>query len=412
MININLLREQPELFRDGVAKKNTDPNLIDRFLLLDEEWRKLKRVTDDLRASQKNLGPDAREEARLIKEEVQKNADQLTHIELERDTLISLIPNLPDSSVPAGKDDSENVVVKESGVKPIFNFPVNDYMDVAKGLIDTDRAARISGSRFGYIFGDLARLEFALIQFAIDTLTPYGFKMVLPPVMIHGDIMRKMGKGKFIDAGDAFSLSEDDLYLVGSSEQSIAPLYMSETLNVADFPMRFLGFSTCFRKEAGTYGKDTKGILRVHQFNKLEMFSISSPDKSQEEHEFLLARQEELMQKLGLHYRVVINCTGDMGFDAVKQYDVEAWIPSQNKYRETHSCSNTTDFQSRGLSITFKTKDESGKDKNEFVHTLNATAFSERPLLAILENYQTENGEVIVPEVLRKYFGADKIIPR
>ncbi|MDD5099246.1 MAG: serine--tRNA ligase [Candidatus Colwellbacteria bacterium] len=410
MININLIRENPDLVKEGMEKKLADSSLIDKFLKIDEEWKSLKKATDDLRASQKGFGPNDREKARKIKEEIVLNEDKIKVLSEERDYIVSLIPNIPDSSVPVGKDENENAVLKTVGEPKSFGFMPKDYVDLAGWQIDTERASKIAGSRFGYIMKDIAELEFALFRFGMDTLIPHGFRLILPPVMVKPEILRRMGKGKFIDGGDAFYISEDDLYLVGSSEQSVAPLFMDETVDLSDGPIRFLGLSTCFRREAGSYGKDTRGILRVHQFNKLEMFSICRPDDSETEHDFLLARQEELMSALSIPYQVVVNSTGDMGFDASKQYDIEAWIPSQNKYRETHSCSNTTDFQSRGLNITYKTKDEKGKDRKEFVHTLNATAFSERPLLAILENFQKEDGSIEVPEVLQKYFGKSEII--
>ncbi|MDD4931241.1 MAG: serine--tRNA ligase [Candidatus Colwellbacteria bacterium] len=409
MININFLRENPDVFKKGMAKKLADPALIDKFIKIDGEWRSLKKIVDDLRAVQKNLGAESRDEAKKIKEEITENEEKVKVLSVERDLILDQIPNLPFDDVPEGKDDSDNSLLRAVLPPTELGFAPKDYVDLAGGLIDTDRASKIAGSRFGYILKDIAELEFAMLRFGMDTLLPYGFRLTLPPVMIKPEILRRMGKGKFIDGGDAFYVSEDDLYLVGSSEQSIAPMFMDESVDVSK-PLRFLGFSTCFRREAGSYGKDTRGILRVHQFNKLEMFVICRPEDSEAEHEFLLARQEELMSKLGIPYRVVVNSTGDMGFDAAKQYDVEAWIPSQNKYRETHSCSNTTDFQSRGLNITYKVKGDDGRERNEFVHTLNATAFSERPLLAILENFQREDGGIVVPEVLRKYFGKDEII--
>lgn len=410
MININLIRENPELVKAGMKKKLANPELVDKFLKIDSEWKSLKKTVDDARAAQKSLGADKREDARKLKEEIAGNDEKIAILSEERDFIVSQIPNLPEDSVPEGKDDSENIVLKTVGEPREFPFKPKDYVDLAGSQIDTDRASKISGSRFGYITGDIAEMDFALFRLGMDTLLPYGFRLTLPPVMLKPEILRRMGKGKFIDAGDAFYVSEDDLYLVGSSEQSIAPMFTDETVSV-DKPLRFLGFSTCFRREAGSYGKDTRGILRVHQFNKLEMFVICRPEDSKEEHEFLLARQEELMQKLGLPYRVVVNSTGDMGFDASKQYDVEAWLPSQEKYRETHSCSNTTDFQSRGLNITYKTAGgPPAGGRKEFVHTLNATAFSERPLLAILENFQREDGSVEVPESLKKYMGKDEIL--
>ena len=410
MIDVNLLRSEPDIFRTGMKKKNADPSLVDKFIMLDEEWRSFKKSSDDLRAKQKGFGPNDRDESRKVKEDILALEEKITVLEEERSFILSQIPNLPFDDVPEGKDDNDNALLKEVGKPTEFSFTPKDYMDLSVGMIDTDRATRISGSRFGYIMGDLAMLEMSMIRMAMDTLIPYGFKLVLPPVMIRPEVLRSMGKGKFIDAGDAFYVSEDDLYMVASAEQSLAPMFMGETLAVSDLPIRLMGFSSCFRKEAGSYGKDTRGILRVHQFNKLEMFSFCLPEKSKEEHEFLLARQEELMGKLELPYRVVVNSSGDMGFDAAKQYDIEAWFPGQNKYRETHSCSNTTDFQSRGLGTIYKIRGEDGKEKNGFVHTLNATAFSERPLLSILENFQTEDGRIVVPKALRSYFGKDEII--
>jgi len=410
MININLIRENPDLVRDGIRKKFADPKLVDDFLKIDTEWRLLIKKIDDMRASQKLFNADNRENARKLKEEITLDENKLSTISEERDALVAQIPNLPENDVPVGKDDTDNLVLRIVGRPREFSFKPKDYIELASDQIDTERASKIAGSRFGYILDDIAEMDFALFRLGIDTLLSYDFRLTIPPVMMKPEILRRMGKGKFIDGGDAFHVSKDDLYLVGSSEQSIAPMFADECLASLDKPVRFLGFSTCFRREAGSYGKDTKGILRVHQFNKLEMFIICRPEDSKKEHEFLLARQEELMQKLGLSYRVVVNSTGDMGFDTSKQYDVEAWIPSQQKYRETHSCSNTTDFQSRGLNITYKTLDENGRDKKEFVHTLNATAFSERPLLAIIENFQREDGSVEVPESLRKYLGKDIIL--
>jgi len=409
MININLLREEPEAVKTGMQKKLGDPQIVDKFLALDAEWKSLKQTIDGMRSSQKSLGAEKRDDARKLKEEITKEEGRLVLLSDKRDVLLSQIPNPPEDSVPVGKDDSANEVIKTVGEPKEFSFEPKDYVTLAGNQIDTERASKIAGSRFGYILGEIAEMDLALFRLGTDTLLPYGFKLNIPPVMIKPEIMRRMGKGKFIDAGDAFYVSEDDLYLAGSSEQSIAPMFTDETINV-DEPIRFLGFSSCFRREAGSYGKDTKGILRVHQFNKLEMFILCRPEDSHEQHEFLLARQEELMQKLELPYRVVVNSTGDMGFDASKQYDIEAWIPSQKKYRETHSCSNTTDFQSRGLNITYKVRGETQKDKREFVHTLNATAFSERPLLAILENFQREDGSVEVPKALRNYMGKNEVL--
>lgn len=409
MININFIRTKPELVKEGIQKKFVNPEIVDNFLKIDTEWKLLKKEINDMRASQKLMGDKERDKAKELKDKIAISEGKMNVLDAERNLLLLEVPNLPEDSVPVGKDENDNLVLKVFGEPANFDFIVKDYVELSRGEIDTLRAAKISGSRFGYINNEIAELDFALFRFGIDTLLPYGFALTIPPVLIKPEVLRRMGKGRFVDSGEAFYVQSDDLCLVGSSEQSIAPMFMDEIVSV-NTPMRFLGFSTCFRREAGSYGKDTKGILRTHQFNKLEMFIICAPEISQLEHEFLLARQEELMQKLGLPYRVVVNATGDMGFDASKQYDVEVWMPSQNKYRETHSCSNTTDFQSNGLNITYKTIGDDGKEKREFVHTLNATAFSERPILAILENFQKADGSVEVPEVLRKYMGKDKIL--
>lgn len=407
MIDINLIRENPDKVRKGVARKHYDPGLVDAFLKLDADWRAGKKEIDELRAKQKTFGPESRNEAKAVKEEIAAKEEAIVGLEKERQAVLEQIPNIPADDVPDGKDDSENVVLKQVGERPEFGFEPKDYLSLAGKLINTEQAAKLASSRFGYIFGDLARLEFALVKLAMDTLEPYGFVPTIPPVMAKPEIMKGMGKQKFLEAGDAFYIQEDDLYLVGSSEHSIGPLHMEETLDEESLPRRYMGFSTCFRREAGSYGKDTKGILRVHQFDKAEMFSFSKPEDSEEEHRFLLAREEELLGKLKLPYQVMAICTGDMGFGDYRQFDVETWLPGQGKYRETMSCSNTGDFQSRGLNIKYRVK-STGESK--YVHTLNATAFAiGRMLIAILENCQTASGEVSVPEALRDFVGKEKL---
>ncbi|MEX0690194.1 MAG: serine--tRNA ligase, partial [Candidatus Paceibacterota bacterium] len=272
-------------------------------------------------------------------------------------------------------------------------------------LIDTKRAAKISGSRFNYLLKEAAMLEFGLVQLVFSTLIKKGFQPIVPPVLVKPEIMRKMGKSQFLEENDAFHIKEDDLYLVGSSEHTIGPFHMDEVLKGDELPTRYIGFSTCFRREAGSYGKDTKGILRVHQFDKLEMFSLTIPEESEKEHEFLLSCQEELLKSLELPYQVIDKCTGDMTWADSRQFDIETWVPSQGKYRETHSASNTTDFQARGVNIKY----DKGGEQN-FVHMLNATGFAiGRILIAILENHQTKEGAVKIPKALRKYTGIKEI---
>jgi seryl-tRNA synthetase len=413
MIDIQLLRDETERVKEGIKRKGTDPALVDKFLKVDEEWRKKTAKLEEIRSEKKKLGKDDRDKAKELKEAEKELNESVDVLKKERLVILEEIPNLPADNVPLGKDDSENVVLREVGEPTKFDFEARDYMDVAKGLVSTERAAPVSGARFGYLFGELPLLEFGLVKLAMDTLMPHGFTPVIPPVMIRPDVMRGMGKVKFIEDGDAFYVGEDDMYMVGSAEHTIGPIHMNDVLEADELPKRYVGFSSCFRREAGSYGKDTRGILRVHQFDKIEMFAFAHPEKSEEELQFLLARQEELVQKLEMPYRVMEICTGDMGFGDYRQYDVETWLPGQGKYRETNSCSNTTDFQARGINAKFKRGvGADGKPQTEYVHMLNATAFAiGRVLIAIIENYQTAKGTIRVPKVLQDYVGKDEIVP-
>lgn len=317
------------------------------------------------------------------------------------------VPNPPKADVPDGDDETGNVVLREVGQKPKITDP-KDYLALTeeRGLIDLKRASKVSGSRFGYLVGPIAQLEFALIQYAQQTLLPEGFVMVVPPVMIKEENMAAMG---YLNGGgedETYHFEKDNLYLVGTSEQSIGPMHRDEVFQEADLPKRYVSFSTCFRREAGSYGKDTKGILRVHQFDKLEMFSLTLPEDSDQEHEFLLAMEEKLMQGLELPYRVVKLCTGDIGWPSARTYDIETWMPGQGTYRETHSTSTTTDYQSRDLNI--KVQRQDGK---VLVHMLNGTAFAiGRTLIAIIENYQQPDGSIAIPAVLQPFMGGLKKI--
>ncbi len=433
MIDIENLRKNPEIFRQSMRNRNYDPKIVDDFLTADKKWRELLIETETKRSEQKKLGAQKKiEEAKAIKIKLEKLNENLKEITQKRAKFLRQIPNLILEGVPIGKDESDNVVLHEEGKKPEFSFKPKDYVALSEnlGIIDTERAAKVSGSRFGYILGGLAQLEFALFQFAIDVLTnekilkriiaknklkvrAAPFTFVIPPVMVKKEMMEAMG---YVERGGAeiYFLDKEKLYLVGTSEQSIGPMHSGEVLAEKDLPRRYLSFSTCFRREAGSYGKDTKGILRVHQFNKLEMFSINTPHFSRDEHQFLLAIEEYLMQSLELPYRILNICSGDLGDPAAAKYDIEVWLPGQldgkGEYRETHSTSNTTDFQSRRLNIKYnELRTGNLKLETKFVHLLNGTAFSERPLLAILENYQTEKGTIKVPKVLQKYCGLKEI---
>jgi len=414
MLDIKYIRENPELIKEGCRKKQIKID-IDQLLEIDKKRKELMLALEDARAQKnkaneeiKQLHEKGRKEVIILKmRELDKNNDRIEaefrELDAEFQGLMGLIPNPPCPDVHEGKDDSENKVIRKWGNLPKFDFKPKAHFELGESLdiIDTKRAGKVSGSRFGYLKNEMAFLELAMINFAVDTLSKQGFVPVIPPVMINLDSMKGMGYLEHGGEENMYILEKDNLILVGTSEQSIGPMHKDETFEEKDLPKRYIGISTCFRREAGSYGKDTKGILRVHQFNKVEMFSFTKPEDSDKEHEYLLDLEEKLMQALKLPYQVVKMCTGDLGMPAARKYDIEVWLPSENRYRETHSTSTCTDFQARRLNIRFKRKD----GKLEFVHMLNGTAFSERPILAILENYQQKNGLVKIPDVLQKYTG-------
>ncbi|MBI2033901.1 MAG: serine--tRNA ligase [Candidatus Liptonbacteria bacterium] len=416
MLDVNLIRKEPETVKKGIAAKGADPKLVDRFLKLDEEWRALTTEIDGLRNEQKKLGAEKKvKEASKIKEKIKAKESRLAEAEKEREAVLLQIPNVPLPSVPVGKSEADNKMLREIGNKPKFSFPAKDYLTLAHNLdlIDTERAAKVSGSRFGYLKNEAVLLEFALVDLAIKTLVKEKFIPIVPPVLVRPEVMHGMGKVKFVEDKDAFHIPEDNLYLVGSSEHSVGPYHMDEVLDQGELPKRYAAFSTCFRREAGSYGKDTKGIIRVHQFDKVEMMAFVRPEESEKEHKFLLSLQEKMMQELELPYRVVEVASGEMGFADARQYDIETWLPGEGKYRETHSASNTTDFQARGINVKYRRRDglPAGQaGKTEFLHMLNATAFAiGRTLIAIFENYQTLDGKIKIPKVLQKYVGQESI---
>ena len=421
MLDIKFIRDNPEKVKKALTDRGLNFDL-DYFLALDGRRRGKIAEVDQMRAQQNEFadeiaraGADARAEkiaeARALKEKLGHAEFERKVLEEEFGELMRKIPNMPDSETPIGKDERDNVVLREVGGKPQFDFAPRDYMEIvtALDLVDTERASKVSGSRFGYVKGDLVRLELALMQFAFDRLGKKGFIPVIPPVMVRDGMMAGMG---YIDTPEdreeRYELPKDKLLLVGTSEQSVVPMHADEIFDEVDLPRRYVAFSTCFRREAGSYGKDTKGILRVHQFDKVEMVSFTTPEKSKEEHEFLLAGEEELMQALKLPYRVVALCTGDTARPSARTIDIETWLPGQNggkgEYRETHSSSNTTDFQARRLNIKYH-------PASSFVHILNGTAFAiGRMLIAIAEKYQHDDGSIAIPEVLQPYMGGTRSI--
>ncbi len=417
MIDIKLLRENPKHFEKSAKAKNVSVN-IDHILGIDEEYRKLFAVVQTLREERNMLisamkgkpTPDQIEKGKELKERLEKEEHALLSVGEELQRELAKVPNPIKPDVKIGKDESENEVLRKEGTPKVFDFTPKDHVTLSEalGIIDTTTAAGISGSRFGYLMGDGALLEFALKQLAFDILLKEGFTPVIPPVLIRKEIMDELGYTAMGEKENIYEIPSDDLYLVGTSEQSIVPMMKDKVLRKEELPKRFVGFSTCFRREAGSYGKDTKGIFRVHQFDKVEMVSFVAEGEDDREHEYLLSLEEKFFQLLGIPYRVVRICSGDLGFNAARKYDIEVWIPSQKTYREVTSTSTVTDFQSRGLNMRYA----DGAIK-KYLHVLNGTAFSmNRPIIAIVENYQQEDGSVKIPEILQKYMGKNVISPR
>ena len=424
MLDIKLIRENPEKVKEACKNKQVVCD-VDRILQLDQERRKLLQDIEGLKARQNKLGKADIAEAQGLKRQIKAQEPAFKSVEEELSRLLLEVPNVPLPDVPIGKDDTENKVMRTWGKVPVFNFIPKDHVVLGQelDLFDTEKASKITGARFAYLKKEAALLEFALVQYVLSVMTsekivkkiadsvgkgysPKPFIPVVPPVMVRPDVLRKMGRLTEQDKEERYYLQQDDLYLVGSAEHTLGPLHMDETLHEDALPIRYLGFSTAFRREAGSYGKDMKGILRVHQFDKLEMESFTIPEDSLKEQNFFVAIQEYLMQGLELPYQVVNVCTGDMGKPDARQIDIETWLPGQGKYRETHSADLMQDFQARRLNIKVRRKD----GKTEFAHMNDATAFAiGRTLIAILENYQQKDGSIKVPAVLQKYCGFRKI---
>ena len=401
MIDLRAARADPEGFRSALARKGA-AEAFDELLAADERWRELETRASDLRAQTKTKGkpsPEQLDQLRELKAELQSVEAEHEEAEQRRQELLDRVPNPPDRSVPDGTAEEDAVEVRRVGEPPAFSFEPRDHLDLATehGWIDLERAARVSGARFAYRVGEVALLELALYRFALDRLVGKGFIPVLPPVLVREEAMYGTG---FLptDEVNIYEIERDELYLTGTSEVALASFHMGEELD--ELPRRYAGYSTNFRRESGAAGKDTRGMFRVHQFDKVEMFVFTEPGRSSDEHEALLALEEELVQEVGLPYRVVNVAAGDLGASAAKKYDIEAWFPGQQRYREITSTSNTTDYQARRLGIRFRRE-----GKLEPVHTLNGTAMTARWLIALLENFQDEGGEIAVPEVLTG-FGA------
>ncbi len=421
MVDLRALREDPESFRGALRRRGADPALVDRALDLDRRWRETLQEVEQLRAQQNRASeelPRLQGEARDRKiAEVRAVAARLKELEPEvrrrreaLEQLLLLFPNPPHPSVPDGAGEQDNVVVRTWGTPPRFEFAPADHVELGRrlGILDFERAAKVSGSRFYYLLGKGALLEMALVRYALDRLLRHGFVPVIPPVLVRPEIITGAWGGASFDPQQTYRVAEDELALVGTSEQSLAGFYRDEVLEADRLPVRFAGLSWCFRREAGAHGRETRGLYRVHQFDKVEMFSYAHPERSWEEHEFLVGVEEEILQGLGIPHRVVLLCAGDLGTASAKTYDLEAWMPGRGGYGEVTSCSNTTDFQARRLNVRFRQR-----GRTDYVHTLNGTALAtSRMLIAVLENYQERDGTVRVPEALVPYTGFDRIEPQ
>ena len=401
MIDLRAARADADAYRAALARKGA-AGVFDELLAADVRKRELQTQVEELRAQTKLKGkptPEQLEELKAVKERLQPLEAELSSAEEGVRALLDRVPNPPAENTPDGDSEEDAVTVKQVGDPPVFDFEPRDHLELsaAHGWIDVERGSKVSGSRFVYRVGDVALLELALYRWALDRIVQKGHVPVLPPVLVRDEAM--YGTGFFpSDKGDYYAVPEDDLYLVGTSEVPAAAFHGGEILD--GLPLRYVAFSTCFRREAGAAGKDTRGMFRVHQFDKVEMFVFCEPDRSRDEHERLLAIEEELVQELELPYRVLNIAAGDLGASAAKKYDIEAWFPGQSRYREITSTSNTTDFQSRRLDIRHRRE-----AKLEHVHTLNGTAVTARAMIAILENFQGEDGSITVPQPLHE-FGA------
>jgi seryl-tRNA synthetase len=427
MLDIKLIRENPEFVKANLAKRCNPEvlQMLEELLTLDRGWRlnltKLNVLRHDRKlvtieiAKLKKAGKEATDEfirAQDIDQKIKLIEKNVTEQEQKiRDYLLRL-PNLLEDSVPQGEDSNDNVQVKTWGTIPQFSFPIKNHIDLALNLdlIDMERAGKVSGSRFFYLKNEIALLDMALMSFAIEELSKKGYTAVVPPLLMKREAYEGVtALGDFEEV--LYKVENEDLYLIATSEHPMAAMLMNETLKEQDMPIKLAGMSTCFRKEAGAHGKDTRGIFRTHQFNKIEQFIFCKPEDSAKLHEELLQNAEDILQKIGLAYRVVNVCTGDIGTVAAKKYDIEAWMPAQNGYREVVSCSNCTDYQGRRLGIKYREKE--GTPPKGIVHTLNSTAIATgRTIVAILENNQQSDGTIIIPEALRKYMGDREKIDR
>ena len=419
MIDINLLRQDPVLIKTALSNRQKDSSVVEKILEIDKNFRDLLSQVEKLRADQNSITrqfkgkptDDQLKDATVIKEKLKTLETELKEVETKQNLLLEEIPNIPAPDVPVGKDDSENVVYKTVGEIPKFDFTPLDHADLGEKLdiLDIKKAAEVSGSRFGYFKGQGAVLEMAVMFYAFQKLIKKGFIGMIPPAMVKGESEWKCGYASNKNLFNAYySAPEDDLIFISSSEHAVVPYHMDEILDATKLPLKYVNFSPCFRREAGTYGKDMKGMLRVHFFNKVEMNIFTLPDYKISDDMCLemLSFEEELMQEFGIPYQIVKSCTGDLPQPNRRMYDINSWFPGQAAYRETQSCSNCGDYQARRLNTKVKID-----GKNEFVHILNATLTADRTVLAIIENHQQADGSIKIPKVLQPYTNFEVIKP-
>jgi seryl-tRNA synthetase len=421
MLDARFVRENPERVIESLQQRGYDPGVINDFLGIEDERRSLLLDVERLRQQRNELSEkiskmkkDGRDvggetqEAKNVSESIKTKEERLKELDEKTKTFLLNIPNIPHESVPVGKDETENAEIRKWGEPRQFDFEPMNHWDIGGILeiIDFERASKIAGARFAIMKGMGARLERALMNFMLDLNTSKGYKEIFPPIIVNRDSMIGTGQlPKFVH--ELFIVSDPEFYLIPTAEVPVTNIHRNEILREEDLPIYYTAYTPCFRREAGSYGKDVRGLIRQHQFNKVEMVKFVKPEDSYQELELLTNDAEDILQKLGLPYRVVSLCTGDLGFAASKTYDIEVWLPGQQKYREISSCSNFIDFQARRASIRFK---KEGRKGTEFVHTLNGSGLAiGRTLIAILENYQQKDGSVVVPEALRPYMGIEVI---
>lgn len=419
MLDINLIRTNPDLVRKALKDRQKDVTLLDNVILLDNTYRSVLSQYEDSKSKQNRISKNFKgkpteeqlQEALEIKEKAKQFEEQVKVIEKQLNEALEEVPNIPSEDTPIGKDDSENVVIKTVGAKPDFDFQSLDHQDlgVKLNIIDKDQAGQLSGSRFGYYKNQGAILEMAVMFYAMKKLTAKGFSAMLPPLMIKSQTEWGCGYASNKNLFNAYySIPDDDLVFISSSEHSVVPYHSNQILDHKVLPIKYVNFTPCFRRESGTYGKDMKGMLRVHHFNKVEMNVFTLPDYAISDAMCLelLSIEEEILQDFGLHYQVVQTCTGDLPQPNRRMYDINTWFPGLGQYKETGSCSNCGDYQARRLNTKVKID-----GKNELVHILNSTAVSDRAVLAIIENFQTKDGSILIPKVLQSFTGFDKINP-